>query len=231
MGIKNNSKKTLDTNFKDIVKILNKNKISYWLCHGTLLGIIRDKKLIPWDIDIDIAIWNTNGIRTKIKKIMLKNNFFLNKKYYSGDGFLTFTRPGGRAVDFNFYEKKIYNNEIFGVIRFLEPRNTLCKFVEACAASKKYSGRYKNLVRLFAPIDFIFIFIKKIMIEKNYFYLVKGYKQPISLLSKFKKIKALSSSMWVPYYSKKCLEFIYGKDWSKPDKQYDHRTKISWIDV
>ena len=65
----------------------------------------------------------------------------------------------------------------------------------------------------------------------RYFYLAKGYKQPISLLSKFKKIKALSSSMWVPYYSKKCLEFIYGKDWSKPDKQYDHRTKISWIDV
>jgi hypothetical protein len=231
MGIKNNSKKTIDNNFKDIVKILSKSKISYWMCHGTLLGIIRDKKLIPWDHDIDVAIWNSIGIRTKIKKIMLKNNFFLNKKYYPGDGFLSFSRPGGREVDFNFYEKKIFNNETFGVIRFLEPRNNLCKLVEACAAGKKFNGKYKNLIRIFSFIDFIFIFLKKTMIEKKYFFVSKGYIHPISLLSKFKKIKSMNSSVWVPLHSKKCIKFIYGKNWAKPDKQYDHRAKPSWTNV
>ena len=40
MGFKNNSKKKVDKNFALSIKILNQNKIRYWICHGTLLGII-----------------------------------------------------------------------------------------------------------------------------------------------------------------------------------------------
>jgi phosphorylcholine metabolism protein LicD len=40
----------------NIVKILEKNNIRYWIDMGTLLGIIRDGDLIPWDHDVDIAI-------------------------------------------------------------------------------------------------------------------------------------------------------------------------------
>ena len=45
-----------DRNFLDTISILNKNKVDYWVCHGTLLGIIRDGKLIEWDNDIDIGV-------------------------------------------------------------------------------------------------------------------------------------------------------------------------------
>ena len=31
----------IDSNFKSTIEILNKNKIDYWICHGTLLGIVR----------------------------------------------------------------------------------------------------------------------------------------------------------------------------------------------
>ena len=47
MCAESNSKEEIDINFLDVIKILQKNKIEYWICHGTLLGIIRDKKLIP----------------------------------------------------------------------------------------------------------------------------------------------------------------------------------------
>ena len=50
--------KNEDPNFIDVINLFNKYKIDYWICHGTLLGIIRDKKLIEWDHDIDIALWD-----------------------------------------------------------------------------------------------------------------------------------------------------------------------------
>ena len=51
MRVKNNSGKKIDINFFEIINILNKNKVKYWICHDTLLGMIRDKQLNFWDHD------------------------------------------------------------------------------------------------------------------------------------------------------------------------------------
>lgn len=40
--------------------LLTENGISYWLNYGSLLGAVRDKKIIPWDSDIDLGIWDTD---------------------------------------------------------------------------------------------------------------------------------------------------------------------------
>lgn len=36
--------------------VLDKNRIEYWLDKGTLLGIIRDFELIPWEYDVDLGV-------------------------------------------------------------------------------------------------------------------------------------------------------------------------------
>lgn len=41
---------------KDIVTILEKNNIPYWVDCGTCLGTYRHEGVIPWDNDIDIAV-------------------------------------------------------------------------------------------------------------------------------------------------------------------------------
>jgi len=38
------------------IDILNENGFKYWLEAGTLLGIMRDGDLIPWDYDADLGI-------------------------------------------------------------------------------------------------------------------------------------------------------------------------------
>ena len=99
--------KKIDQNFVEVINILNKNKIHYWLCHGTLLGIVRDGELIPWDHDIDIALWYDNSLKKNFIKLMKNHQFILKTKYLIDDDLLTFTKEGGRQVDINFYEKEL----------------------------------------------------------------------------------------------------------------------------
>jgi len=40
----------------DVIELLDKYKIEYHLEGGTLLGLVRDKDLLPWDHDVDISI-------------------------------------------------------------------------------------------------------------------------------------------------------------------------------
>ncbi|OFX88357.1 MAG: hypothetical protein A2W99_07755 [Bacteroidetes bacterium GWF2_33_16] len=40
----------------DVVDFLESEGIDYWLEGGTLLGLVRDKELLPWDHDIDLSI-------------------------------------------------------------------------------------------------------------------------------------------------------------------------------
>ena len=41
---------------EDILALFNHEKIHYWIDGGTLLGVVRDKKFINGDIDIDIGL-------------------------------------------------------------------------------------------------------------------------------------------------------------------------------
>ena len=69
-----------DNNFIIAIKILNELKIDYWVCHGTLLGIVRDKELLDWDNDIDIAVIEDEVNKNKIISEFLSNVFELKKK-------------------------------------------------------------------------------------------------------------------------------------------------------
>lgn len=39
-----------------VTDILDEAGVGYWLESGTLLGIVREQRLLPWDTDMDIAI-------------------------------------------------------------------------------------------------------------------------------------------------------------------------------
>jgi phosphorylcholine metabolism protein LicD len=70
-------KKNIIKLFKQCIKIMEENNIEYWIIGGTLLGSIRDKGLISWDDDTDIAI-----MKEHINKILLLEDKF--KKHNIG---------------------------------------------------------------------------------------------------------------------------------------------------
>jgi len=45
---------------KDITTILEKNEVPYLLEAGTLLGIVRENRLLPWDTDMDLNVSSVN---------------------------------------------------------------------------------------------------------------------------------------------------------------------------
>jgi len=60
----------------DVVSILNLHDIQYALEGGTLLGIYRENRLLPWDSDLDLSILSDTLNK---KDLLLKS---LNKKGY-----------------------------------------------------------------------------------------------------------------------------------------------------
>ena len=47
---------------KTLINYLNNNNLIYYLEFGTLLGIVRDNKILEWDDDIDISIQSSDFI-------------------------------------------------------------------------------------------------------------------------------------------------------------------------
>ncbi len=58
----------------DVTKLLDKFKIEYALCGGSLLGYMRNKSMIPWDDDLDLMIFDKDEINIKQKEFIKELN-------------------------------------------------------------------------------------------------------------------------------------------------------------
>lgn len=60
----------------DVVEVLDNANIVYHLEGGTLLGIVRDGDLLPWDHDVDLSIMITDTPKfLKIKKELYRKGY------------------------------------------------------------------------------------------------------------------------------------------------------------
>lgn len=95
---------------KDIVKICEKCGINYTLEAGTLLGIFREQRLLPWDNDIDISVLSneTNKFK-KLFNLLKVNNYRVRVRYFNYD------KPPFKRGDIRLI--KIREKYFFGLIK------------------------------------------------------------------------------------------------------------------
>ena len=211
--------KNFDKTLKLTVDILNKNKINYWICHGTLLGLIRNKKLISKTSDIDIGIWKNGSEKKKIIKIFKKKNFKIKKKFFKNDGLLTLQKKNYRDIDISFYESTKNEKEVF--FRNYHFRNFICRIIDVLAKSKKYNGNYSLIVNRFSFLEFFARQLKRYLIKKNYFYAQFGYFVPKKFFLNLMYIKIYNLQIRVPRYYYDYLRCVYGQTWRQPAKNFN----------
>ena len=74
MAGKKETSEKLNRTLLFLITLLNDNNIKSWfVCYGTLLGLVRENSCIDGDDDIDIIIEKSNY--DIIKNILIENNF------------------------------------------------------------------------------------------------------------------------------------------------------------
>jgi len=219
-----------DKVFLDVCKLLDRNNINYWVCHGTLLGIIRENRLLPWDHDMDFAVWDSENSKHEIIDLFINNGY--QQELVFGDVDCLHFYGKNKKIDISFYKVK------HGVasIKWIAPSksffaNFYLYCVQAIWEESSKNIQFSNtkakkamqliLVRMLLILKFFLSdSAKENLYKKSIKYMHHtGYSYPLDLMV-FKKIEYNGHLIQVPEDSEKCLEHTYGKDWKQPKKEY-----------
>lgn len=147
-----------------LIDVLEENEIDYWIEYGTLLGAIREKKIIEHDYDIDIGVLESKIDKVKLEKVLKKSGF---KKIseISLNGKVTENKYKYKklkiGIDFYFFydEENKIKGYYYGNLQNLTYTETLKKLnglvAYECIFKKFNIGRYE-------------IYGKEIKIPQNY---------------------------------------------------------------
>jgi len=219
-----------DQSLEDSSRLLKDNGINFWVCHGTLLGIVRENRILPWDSDIDLAVWSHENNKKEIANIF-ESNGYKQELFFADPDSLHFYGKG-KNVDINFYKKTGDMAVWEGAIPLKGLLNRMVIEVAHILHRRDISG-----VKL--PVNYIkkylYIFLSKLVLLLKFFLSKKlkrkihqnaakrinyiGYSYPVDLLV-FKDIDYKGITLQIPVNSERCLELTYGKNWKTPNKKY-----------
>lgn len=221
-----NEKITVDA-IQEIKEILDKHNIEFWLSCGTLLGAVRDGKLIPWDWDVDFATWEKNKdqvtkVFDEIKQLgyevifsdwqncvkILKENCEIGIDFYKEDENLAklplfINNKIGEKLDYLSWTFKIENPNLK---RGKAPPFLTKIFV---GISNKLPGFLKNKISK--------------TVEKTHQQLGCNLIHVAVPEEYFKELKTMDFygiNFRVPKDAEGYLKYTYGKDWKTPNKDF-----------
>lgn len=96
-----------------IADLLKFHKIPFWILSGTLIGALRNGKIIPWDHDFDLGVWMHDVPKVlALKQEIRKAGFGFNSNRYEQGGYYRFAIHSSQDCSFHgdFFPFVVKNN-------------------------------------------------------------------------------------------------------------------------
>jgi len=232
-------------NLREAKEVFDKYNIKFWLDWGTLLGAVRDKKTIPWDIDTDLSIMIND-----YEKIMSAVPEFKKRGILVNEIPVPMAAKGlqykrlslyrfGQGIDIWPYRTESQSaitamfdpNKASGNSTSRTYTNILC-FLWCSMVSNELNPETKYRLIPTRFVQYILFLLpnklKKYLIKITKKALLKRefVKQPVVVpkhyFEKLDKIEFYGMTFNIPSDVENYLEFKYGKEWKIPDKNWDY---------
>ena len=164
-------------------------------------------------------IWKNEINILELEQIFKKEGFVKKKKFFHKDNLLSFTKKGGRDVDFNIHE--LCDDKNMCISKYYVHRNFLMRLIYVLSLAGNYKGNYNMFINKFFFLKSLFFKLKEFLIVKNIFYKKGGYTVPTKLFKSFKILNIEGLKIKIPYYCVNYLIYLYGKNWKIPVKNYN----------
>ena len=185
---------------KILIEAFDRHNVKYYLDFGTLLGAVRDNKLLEWDDDIDISLIDEGDFH-KIPLILDE-----------------IKRDYGYQTDLHTFRKSM-NLYAKSADKYVEPRELEFTNMDDYHVAKIRDRRIYDPSKSNIVLDIFFL--KKYQ-EHLYWYMYgKVYRVPDQLLSDgFKKIDFYGISCSIPINYDNYLKSVFGDNWRVPNADW-----------
>ena len=216
-----------------IKEVLDEETIEFWLERGTLLGAVRDRKIISWEHDLDFGAFRIKfpyNLQKLIKEKLSVRGFKV--VIYKNHMNIRISKSEEIWADINYYD--IINEN--AIVPHIKPKNLIGKllsiFYNSLLNSYNHKINFKKSCGAFISSIFIlisralpsllrkqiakvvFIIYEKIG-SKNAWWIVPSY-----YLTNLSTIKFYGKEFKVPNKVNDYLAYRYGKGWKVPQKNW-----------
>lgn len=211
-------------NLRDITRIFDKNAISYWLDSGTLLGAVRDGRLIEWDGDVDLGVWDDDVPRIIFIFPEFNRKGFdiaINRKMAVMD----ITRFNQRINACLYHKRGDYAWTVWikRKRKWIEKVADRLKNISNARAFIRQKGSFvkkiKNIMFLLpSTLKQLLTFIAWLIYRRFSYFL--PIVIPRHYFEKLSTIRFYGIWLKIPSDAEKYLEYRYGSDWKTPKRQW-----------
>lgn len=225
---------------REIKDIFDKNGIKFWLECGTLLGAVRDGKIIEWDSDVDLGMWYDDAKQvTSVFPDFRKRGFtavlsrkkgslsirrlgcFVGVDLYRQKGGYAWTIPSCNPKDIKL-GSRTYHTRTKKIEKLLQ----WWMDVFAEIAYTKPEGKFIRKSELFSSL---FPLILKRLVVRMIWYVLDRRGCIVPLVVPKRYLQKLSTTEFygmrfnVPFDVEKYLEYRYGRNWKIPTKEWRYK--------